>query len=223
MRSNKQLNPRFITSQNWTFERGPGGELKNLIPTKEGSDNPYISFSHSGNEQNRMFLNHQGTRFSNVSGISGADSILDGRSFIHWDFNRDGKPDLAVVNANKKLLQIFANQTPHQNHFIAFRLQGASQKAKPSKNHSNRDAIGAAITLRLGDQSLLRVLSCGEGFASQNSRTILIGIGQNTKIDSAKILWPSGKTTEMSDLSHRTLIFANESDSGIRVENYYLD
>ena len=223
MRSDQELNPRFTSSQNWTFNRGLGGELKNTIQNEQGSQNAWTAFSHSGNEKNRVFLNQGGERFSNVSGISGADSILDGRSFVHWDFNRDGRLDLAIVNANKPLLQIFKNQLPSPNHFIAFRLQGGSQEGDEIKNLSNRDAIGAVITLQLGEQKLMRVLSAGEGFASQNSRTLVIGLGQSKEITSATIDWPSGNTTEIENLKAALLYEVKESSKTPKTSNYHLD
>ena len=222
MRSDQELNPRFTSSQSWTFDRGIGGELKNTIQNEEGSENPWTAFSHSGNERNRVFLNQSGKSFANVSGISGADSILDGRSFVHWDFNRDGQPDLAVVNANGPLLQIFENQNHSKNQFIAFRLEGDSKHGKNS-GMSSRDAIGTKITLQVGEQTLMRRLSAGEGFASQNSRTLVIGVGQNDEIESARIDWPSGETTELKNLKAGHFIEVGESQKTVKTENYDLD
>ena len=196
--------------------------MKNAVPNQEGAATPWTAFSHSGKERNRLFLNQSGTHFSNVSGMSGADSIFDGRSFVHWDFNRDGQPDLAVVNANGPLLQIFENQNRSENQFIAFRLEGDSKNGKSSGN-SSRDAIGTKITLHAGKQTLMRVLSCGEGFASQNSRTILVGLGKHKKIKSVTIDWPSGASHVLKDLEANFLVKLKESEEAAETENYDLD
>lgn len=134
-----------------------------------------------------MFLNQRGNGFQNVSGVSGVDSVLDGRSFAMADFNRDGKSDLAVVNANGKLLQIFENRINSGNNFVSIKLKGGPA--------SNRDAIGSRVVVEIGDKKIMRVLSCGEGFAAQNSRTIVIGLGDASHVDRAVIIWPSGKKT----------------------------
>lgn len=223
MRSDQQLNPRFVTSQNWTHDRGPGGKMKNSIRNEGNEAKPWTSFSHSGKERNRVFLNLEGTRFSDVSSISGADSILDGRSFVYWDFNRDGLLDLAVVNANKPLLQIFENQTSEKNNYIAIRLEGGSRAATATEEASNRDAIGAVVTLQVGDRKIMRVLSAGEGFASQNSRTLIIGLGSNTAVESAIIDWPSGRTTEITNLEAGTLVSAAEMQIYAKKGLYQLD
>lgn len=223
MRSDKQLNPRFAGSQNWTHDRGPGGQLTNLKPNPEGSEYPYTAFSHSGSERNRLFLNQRGETFTNVSGVSGADSILDGRSFVHWDFNRDGRPDLGLVNANEQLLQIFENQITHDNHFLALRLTGDPESRGPSGRRSTRDAIGAVVTVHAGKEVFMRTLSCGEGFASQNSRLLLIGIGRHKKADAIKIDWPSGHTTELQEIKANRLISVSQAHQTAKTANYYLD
>jgi hypothetical protein len=187
VRSDKQLNPRFSGSRKWSFDRGTGGEIRNVVRNPDGSENVWTAFSHSGNERNRMFLNQRGNGFQNVSGVSGVDSVLDGRSFAMADFNRDGKSDLAVVNANGKLLQIFENRINSGNNFVSIKLKGGPA--------SNRDAIGSRVVVEIGDKKIMRVLSCGEGFAAQNSRTIVIGLGDASHVDRAVIIWPSGKKT----------------------------
>jgi hypothetical protein len=222
VRSDKQLNPRFTASRNWSHNRGPGGELKNLIPNEEGSQNLYTAFSHSGNERNRLFLNQRGKKFVNVSGTSGVDSALDGRAFVHWDFNRDGLTDIAVVNANSRLLHVFENQSRGENHFIAIRLLGhfAREENAPA---SSRDAIGARIVLGTESETILRTVSCGEGFASQNSKTLLIGIGAHPTVKHATIHWPSGKSVQINDLEAGKLVTIDESKESPSIEDYCLD
>lgn len=42
----------------------------------------------------------------------------------------------------------------------------------------------------------MRVLSCGEGFAAQNSRVIVVGIGRCLRVDRVLVEWPSGRMTD---------------------------
>lgn len=177
--------------------------MRNVIRNPDGSENVWTAFSHSGKERNRVFMNQGGKSFVNVSGVSGADSVLDGRSFVTWDFNRDGKQDLALVNANDRLLQIFENQTKGDHGVVAFKLEGTE---------SNRDAIGTRIELQTDRGTLMRVLSCGEGFAGQNSRTLVVGIGSATRILGATIYWRSGKETQVNDISSGDRITVREGE-----------
>lgn len=142
-----------------------------------------------------MFMNRGGKGFVNASGVSGADSVLDGRSWVIWDYNRDGKSDIALVNANERLLQIFENRGNEDHGFVAIRLRGGMEARGVSEGFSNRDAIGARITIKAGAGKIMRTLSAGEGFAAQNSKTILLGTNSYEGPFRVKIVWPSGRSS----------------------------
>jgi len=57
---------------------------------------------------------------------------------------------------------------------------------------SNRDAIGARVTLKAGGQSMIREVNGGNGYSGQSTLRLHFGIGAATKIDSVEIRWPSG-------------------------------
>ena len=74
-------------------------------------------------------MNFRGGRFSDLSTLSGLDSEADGRSFVWWDYDRDGWLDIALVNANRPLLNLFRNQIGEQpgaanQQMIGIRLVG---------------------------------------------------------------------------------------------------
>lgn len=71
-----------------------------------------ITHSFSGNERNRLFLNGRGRKFLDISGVSGLDSPSDGRVFVLWDYDRDGRQDIAVVNTNPPFLNFYHNEIP---------------------------------------------------------------------------------------------------------------
>lgn len=156
-----------------------------------------------------MFMNQGGGGFANVSGVSGTDSVQDGRSFVIWDFNRDGKSDLAVVNANGSLLQVFRNQSPEKHGVVGIRLEGTK---------SNRDAIGARIEVTTDRGTIMRVLSCGEGFAAQNSRTILFGLGKSNRIEKVIVTWPSGQESEFDGVDSGDLAIVREGRDTVDIK-----
>lgn len=191
--------------------------MTNVIKNPDGSENVWTAFSHSGKERNRMFLNQGGKGFVNVSGVSGADSVLDGRSFVIWDFNRDGRSDIAMVNANQRLLQIFENQAAEEQGFVAIRLEGGGREGDPVGDYSNRDAVGARVTIDLGTHQIMRVLSCGEGFAAQNSRTILVGVGKFNSPFKVRVDWPSGRVTLAESVTQGDLVKVSEISSRVEI------
>ena len=176
----------------------------------------------SGKERNRLFLNLKGHQFADVSMISGADDKADGRSVAVWDYDRDGWSDLVVVNANAPRLGIFHNQVSkiltgsgqpgNRRGVIAFKFIGGNSKAMASSEWSNRDGYGVRLEVGLKDGTvLLREHRCGEGFATQNSEIILMGIGEQSGVERVLVNSPSGKVQELGKINAGKLIHLYEN------------
>lgn len=63
---------------------------------------------------------------------------------------------------------------------------------------------------------------CGEGYSTQNSRTLLIGIGEILKLESLVVKWPSGREEVFSYLPVNRLFNMPEENSP-RVEKYFAE
>ena len=168
--------------------------------------------SWSGHERDHLFLNHAGKQFVEVSGISGLDSPLDGRAFALLDYDRDGFSDIAVVNANAPLFMLYRNRIGEgsRGRMVAIRFVGGSRTAVPAKDAASRDGYGARVTVALGDLTVVREHRCGEGFAAQNSPTMIVGIGDRKEVTSLSVRWPSGAVHQLRDVPAGTLITAYE-------------
>src|SRR5260370_32167260 len=79
---------------------------------------------------------------------------------------------------------------------MTFRLRGQS---------SNRDAIGAAVTVEAGAHRQTKYLGAGSGFLSQHSKELCFGVGKAQGPVRASIRWPSGLTQafERLPVNHR--------------------
>src|SRR5262249_42911264 len=73
------------------------------------------------------------------------------------DFTGDGRLDLIVNNFNDRVF-FFRNNFPQRN-YIAFRLTGTK---------SNRDAIGALVTLHAGNEVMVRQVHAAGGYRAQS-------------------------------------------------------
>ena len=175
-----------------------------------------VVHSLSGNERNRLFLNENaGENFSDHSALAGLDSDSDSRGFALLDYDRDGWQDIALVNANNPLSQLFHNElgkfSANKGGMIAIRFRGGSTSDIPS-NLSNRDGYGAIVEATLADGTLLkREHRCGDGYASQNSATMIIGIGDHASVSKVTLRWPSGKSFTCENVSEGTLLTAFEN------------
>ena len=149
----------------------------------------------SGHERNCCFLNMRNGIFADLSAGSGLDFPDDGRAVAVTDWDQDGDLDLWISNRNAPRLRLMRNDAATVNHFLALRLVGDGRA-------TNRDAIGARVEVKLlGDDSnakLVRTLRAGEGFLSQSSKWLHIGLGEHTEIEQVIVRWPGGKTEPFS-------------------------
>ncbi len=200
-----------------TGERRPEYERLNL------SGPGFHAHSYSGGERNRFFLNLAGANFTDLSTLSGADDEGDSRAWVQWDMDRDGWPDIALVNANVPSLSLYRNQLGTgypQRRFIAVRLEGGSHSAAPQGGFSNRDGIGARLIVETGGVTLRRDRQCGEGFAAQNSATMLIGLGEAQQAGRITVHWPSRRTQSVENVPAGTLCIFREADGTCERQDY---
>lgn len=158
----------------------------------------FKSNSLSGRERNRMFLRH-GNNFADVTLVSGADDLADGRSFGLIDYNNDGWTDIALMSLNKPRFKLYKNELGKHyptNKPFRFRLLGGQDGSKASTEYSNRDGVGARVlvTFESGKKMMMQKQR-GEGFAGQNSETLSIGIPKDDSVAKLEVRWPSGKTS----------------------------
>jgi len=138
--------------------------------------------SWSGYQKKRLFHNLGNGAFKEISAEAGVDNQLDGRGIGVADFDNDGRLDLVQTNANQPLL-LYHNVSVHAGNWIELKLTGVK---------SNRDAIGARVTLQTSSGTQIREVDGGNGYAGQSMRRIHFGLGSATKIDRLEIRWPSG-------------------------------
>jgi hypothetical protein len=202
VRSDESLPDQFRNNKSWGTDPRTG----KLKPSQErltyyyGPN--YHRHSYSGYEKNKFYLNVSGNTFADLSGVSGADDVADGRTWAALDYDRDGWTDIALVNANAPLLSLYRNgigKINKSNHIKVLLVGGAVGK-DPGKGLSNRDGVGAVVEVMSGDRLIKRVRNLGEGYAAQNSATMTIGIGSEDTVQSVKIRWPSGKITTSRSL-----------------------
>jgi len=138
--------------------------------------------SWSGYQKKKLFRNLGDQTFKEVSGEAGVDNDRDGRGVAVADFDNDGRLDFYQTNANQDAL-LYRNTTAGAGHWIGLDLVGTK---------SNRDAIGARVTVRAGGQTFIREVNGGNGYAGQSPTRLHVGLGALEKIDSLEIRWPSG-------------------------------
>ncbi len=165
----------------------------------------------SGYERNVFYANNGDGTFSDVSGVVGLDFPEDGRAFALADFDHDGRQELCLKNRNAPQLRLLKNVMQNLSPAIAFQLLGSK---------SNRDAIGATVTVETDVSRQTRTLQAGSGFLSQHSKEIFFGLGTAKGSVKASIRWPSGIEQRLDDLPLNHRIFVEEGAAVPRLEPF---
>ncbi len=212
----------FRFSPEWKRTAAPdnlGPHIDARLSGVERQGDKVLVHSLNGNERNHYFANRGGRAFEDISGISGLDNPADSRGFAVLDYDRDGWQDVALVNANQPLFNLYHNQMPavgFKGGMIAIRFVGGNRGPGPSREFACRDGYGARVMVDLGDGGkLVREHRCGDGWSTQNSATMILGIGSHTTVGSLIVKWPSGKSASIKAIPEGTLltVYENPADS----------
>lgn len=162
------------------------------------------------NQPNILYENDGRGNFTRVAQAGGAAGSDRGRGnqVSVADYDRDGFLDLFVTNGAGP--PPFADG-PHQlfrnlgngNHWIEIDLVGT---------RSNRDGIGALLTLEAGGKRQTRIRGGGMHSFSQNHSRIHFGLGANETIDRLSVRWPSGTVQELRNLRPDQILSITEPE-----------
>jgi enediyne biosynthesis protein E4 len=125
------------------------------------------------------------TGFVEVGAQSGAAFSVPvvGRGSAVSDFDGDGDPDIAVLVHSGAPLLLRNDQQLGRN-FLKLRLAGRG---------ANRFAIGARVLLHAGGRLQSRELTAGSSYLSQDSLTLLFGLGDQSVVERLEVRWPDGE------------------------------
>jgi len=135
-------------------------------------------------ERDMLFVNDGKGRFADAGSAAGPFFLERdvGRGMTILDFDGDGSLDVAL-NRNGSGAKLLRNETRSGNHWITLRLRGTK---------SNRDGIGAWITLRSGVRRQVAERRSGFSYLSDADGSIHFGLGPNPGPVEAEVRWPSG-------------------------------
>jgi tetratricopeptide (TPR) repeat protein len=171
----------------------------NAINELVRSDNTWHGFA-----RNVMFLNCGNGTFAEGSGVVGLDFLEDSRAFALADLDHDGRLEVILKNRNAPQIRLLHNAMKDIGQSVSFRLRGLK---------SNRDGIGAAITVEAGGNRQTKYLQAGSGFLSQHSKELFFGIGKSKENIRAEVRWPSGVSQVFDHLPANHRISLEEGTS----------
>ena len=145
-------------------------------------------FSFSGYERDPLYLNLKGEKYKDISGVSGIDSISDGRAGVFADFDNDGDYDVFLTTIQGESHLLFRNNVGQDGKYLRISLEGGKGVG--------RDAFGAVVRVRTSAGTLTKIKSGGAGFISQHDARLVFGLGSDERAQSIQVTWPNGRVEE---------------------------
>lgn len=129
-----------------------------------------------------------------------------GRGLAKLDWNRDGRVDLVVTHLDRPaaLLELDANTT------------GKGLQLELIGVQSERDAIGARVTVKAAHGSLVDWVTAGDGYLCTDEAVLDFGLADCHVIDEIQVQWPSGVTQTFRDVATGRRYLVVENDSKLR-------
>jgi hypothetical protein len=157
-----------------------------------------------GWERNRHLRNNGDGTFTEIGTAAGSDLVTNSRGVAVADFWNRGRLDIAVA-ASTDRHALLKNTINNGNSWLAVELVGTK---------SNRDAVGARITIDVQSKHQMREVVLGDGYGSQNSLRQHFGLGKNSKVDRLTVRWPrSGIIQTFENISANHIVRITEDQS----------
>jgi len=134
-------------------------------------------------ERKVLYWNQHNEKFKDISldAGTGITTPFNSHGVAAADFDNDGGVEILVNNSHDPP-SLLKNYGEHRN-WISLKLAGTK---------SNRDAIGARVTVSAGGHNQLQEVRSGGGYISQSDFRLHFGLGKAAKAETVEVKWPSG-------------------------------
>jgi hypothetical protein len=142
--------------------------------------------------------------FTEVAARAGVTHTAAGKGLVTFDYDHDGDLDI-VMTTNLGDLVLYRNNTnPPRSSWVELDLVAPPGNAP--------DGFGAVVTVRVGPDTLTRVVHGGMTFMSQEPPRLHFGFRSVATIDEIRIRWPDATVTVLWNVVPGQLLIVNNGD-----------
>jgi hypothetical protein len=187
--------PVFVEATDAAGNNAPyiGWGVQFLDADNDGREDLFLALSGpAGANEDRLFHQRNDETFISVGSASGLHQLRPTEAAAWIDYDRDGRPDLALGHSNDAY-GLYRNSTVDSGRWIGFRLEGGGGV--------NRDAIGTRVVVETPDGTRQqRERRAGESRNSTNDGVLLFGLGAQESA-AVTIHWPDGTIEAITGLT----------------------
>ncbi|MDB5287477.1 MAG: RNA-binding protein [Mucilaginibacter sp.] len=154
---------------------------------------------------NYVYKNNHDLTFTNKQLDWGLNQPSISSGAVYADLDNDGDLDLVINNINQPA-SIYQNTSREINNtsYLAIKLKGKGK---------NTNAVGAKVFLYADKNIQYQEVNQNRGYLSCVSTTLNFGLGNQSKIDSVKIIWPDRTSQLITSVKINQLLTINENSS----------
>jgi hypothetical protein len=154
--------------------------------------------------RNRIYRNNGDGSFTDETNGSGADDPNRAYGTSTLDYDADGRLDIFFSNSGQPS-NLLRNLGPTR-HWLRIALTG---------KQSNRNGIGARVTVTGGGRRQVQQLVAGSSMVSGGSDLVLhFGLGVNSEAENIEVRWPSGERDVLRNVAANRAISILEGSYG---------
>ena len=206
------INADFLEFSNNIYSNSQSNEERQISIRNKLSSLDNVNLS------NYLYMNRGDSGFADISASAGIDEPSMSNGAAYADLDNDGDLDLVTNNINKPAF-VFINNTINRSgdnvtnstgdnisgHHLRFQLKGAP---------GNLRGFGTKLFIYQKERTQLLEQNPVRGYFSSVDQTLLCGLG-SSPADSAKVIWPDGKTQLITGLPVDTTIILSWKDATV--------
>ena len=141
----------------------------------------------------QLFRGESDGRLTDVTSLAGVpfQQLHVGRGLAVGDLDNDGRVDAVMVAQNEPLVYFHNRTESVSGHFVTIQLEGTK---------SNRDGVGAVVTIKAGGKQQVRQRFGGGSYQSASDHRLHFGLAKSERIESVDVHWPSGQIDHYENL-----------------------
>jgi hypothetical protein len=151
-----------------------------------------------------LYRNNGNATFTEVSKVGGPGITVatSARGLAVGDLWNDGRVSAVISNMGAQP-SLLVNQAHYNNHWLGIKTVGT---------RSNRDGIGARVSIKAGTRIQVNEVRSGSSYNSSSDLRLHFGLGAADKVDWVKVRWPNGATEQFQVTGIDKLVTLKEGD-----------
>ncbi len=160
-----------------------------------------MGLSNAYRQRKIVYWNQRNGTFRDISLAAGPAVQVPkaSRGIAVGDIDNDGSLEILVNNLEDRP-QLLKNTAPRKNWLLV----------KTIGTRSNRDGLGARVTVVTGARRQVNDVRSGGTYASQSDFRLHFGLGDAAKVDRLEVRWPSGLVEKFQNVAGNRIVTLKE-------------